>query len=267
MPDKEIPLTTAPASESSRQSARPIAVSILVPLMDETVSLSETVHSVMNENGSDIHEVICVVSKFTTREALAVASELENEYPGIVFTRCQERPFLGGALQDAFAWSTGSHILLMASDLETDPKAVRPLIATARQGWDIVATTRWNKGGSFAGYNPVKFVANWIFQKAIGALYRTSLTDLTFGYRIWRAEFLRNHEWTELRHPFLLECLLRPLLRGARATEIPVHWVPRKEGESHNPFWRNFLYFRIAFKLRFERRHALPVRGVAEANR
>jgi hypothetical protein len=44
--------------------------------------------------------------------------------------------------------------------------------------------------------------------------------------------------------------LLRPLLRGATATEIPVRWEARREGESHNPFWRNFLYFRIALRLR-----------------
>jgi hypothetical protein len=224
-----------------------------MPVMDETVSLRETVRIVMDENGADIHEVICVVSRFTTQPALAACGELEAAYPGIVWTRRQQLPYLGGALQDAFAWSTGSHILLMASDLETDPHTARPLIAEARKGWDIVATTRWKDGGGFDGYNPVKYAANWLFQKTIGALYHTPLTDLTYGYRIWRTPVLRHHDWRELRHPFLLECLLRPLRAGASATEIPVFWKARQEGASHNPFWRNFLYFRIAFKVRFER--------------
>jgi glycosyltransferase involved in cell wall biosynthesis len=237
-----------------------------MPVMDETVSLRETVQIVMEENGADIHEIVCVVSKVTTREALAVCRELEAAHPGIVWTRQQRLPYLGGALQDAFAWSTGSHILLMASDLETDPHTAKPLIAAARKGWDIVATTRWKEGGGFDGYNPVKYAANWLFQKAIGALYRTELTDLTYGFRIWRAEVLRNHDWREFRHPFLLECLLGPLLRGASATEIPVFWRGRKEGESHNPFWRNFLYFRIAFRLRFQRRN-VPTPSVAEVTR
>jgi glycosyltransferase involved in cell wall biosynthesis len=226
-------------------------VSIIMPVMDETTSLRETVEIVMHENGPAIHEIICVTSKFSTPAALAVCHELAGEWPGIVVVRQQTRPYLGGALQDAYEWATGSHLLLMASDLETPPHDAQRLIAESRKGWDIVATTRWQGDGGFRGYNPVKYVANWMFQKLIGALYHTSLTDLTFGYRIYRAEVLRNHEWSEFRHPFLLECLLRPLRRGATATEIPVFWEPRREGESHNPFWRNFLYFRIALRLRF----------------
>lgn len=225
-------------------------VSIIMPVMDETTSLRDTVEIVMHANGPAIHEIICLTSKFSSPDALAVCNELAGRWPGIVVVRQQVRPYLGGALQDAYEWASGSHILLMASDLETPPHAAKDLIDEARKGWDIVATTRWRGGGGFRGYNPVKYVLNWIFQKVIGALYHTNLTDLTFGYRIYRTEVLRNHEWTELRHPFLLECLLRPLKRGATATEIPVFWEPRREGESHNPFWRNFLYFRIALKLR-----------------
>lgn len=205
----------------------------------------------MTENVSAIHEVLCVTSKFTTTSALAVCNELAERWPERVLVRRQQRPYLGGALQDAYEWASGTHILLMASDLETPPHTVKELICEAMNGWDIVATTRWTATGGFSGYNPVKFVLNWMFQKIIGTLYRTRLTDLTYGYRIYRAEILKNHTWRELRHPFLLECLLRPLLAGATASEIPVFWEARREGESHNTFWRNFLYFRIAFALRF----------------
>jgi glycosyltransferase involved in cell wall biosynthesis len=248
-------------------ASKPISVSIIMPVMDETVSLRETVDIVMNENRpEDIHEIICVVSKFTKPGSLRVCEELAVAYPKLVWTRQQVKPYLGGALQDAFAWSTGSHILLMASDLETDPHAAKALIDEARTGCDIVATTRWKKDGGFAGYNPVKLMANWLFQKTIGLLYRTNLTDLTFGYRIWRTETLRGHQWQELRHPFLLECLLRPLLRGASSKEISVKWKARKEGESHNPFWRNFLYFRIALKLRWQAKNQLPAGPIAQVH-
>jgi glycosyltransferase involved in cell wall biosynthesis len=249
------------------ENAQPISVSIIMPVMDETESLRETVAIVMKENRpEDIHEVICVVSEFTKPESLGVCKELEAAYPQVVWTRQQVKPYLGGALQDAFAWATGSHILLMASDLETDPYAAKLLIAEARNGWDIVAATRWTKRGGFDGYNPVKLIANWAFQRAMGILYRTNLTDLTYAFRIWRTETLRGHDWEELRHPFLLECLLRPLLMDASATEIPSRWVARTEGESRSPFWRTFLYFRIALKLWFRGRGKSPVKSAAEVN-
>lgn len=251
--------------QPQQSGSKPIAVSVIMPVMDETVSLRETVQVVMDENSrSDIREIICVISRFTLPESLAVCRELEGMYPGVVWTRQQNRPYLGGAIQDAFDWATGTHIMLMASDLETDPHAAKSLIARAQEGWDIVATTRWT-GGGFQGYNPIKLIANWLFQKSIGMLYRTNLTDLTFGYRIWRTDSLRGHSWEELRHPFLLECLLRPLLRGASSTEIPVRWTARIEGESHNPFWRNFLYFRIAFKLWLRDRSKPALKSATEA--
>jgi dolichol-phosphate mannosyltransferase len=258
-------MTVSAAGSAGNTASERLAVSIIMPVMDETVSLRETVEIVMDECAGDVCEVICVTSRFTTKEAIVVCQELAARWPGVVWMRQQVKPYLGGALQDAFAWATGSHVLLMASDLETPPHDARKMIEEARKGWGIVATTRWSKGGSFGkGYNPVKYVANWIFQKAIGALYRTNLTDLTYGYRIWRTDLLRNQKWEELRHPFLLECLLRPLRRGTTATEIPVFWEPRKEGESHNSFWRNFLYFRIAFKLRVSSRHKLTAQDTAE---
>jgi glycosyltransferase involved in cell wall biosynthesis len=253
--------------QSGFKSFKPIAVSVVMPVMDETVSLRRTVQIVMDENPhEDIHEIICVVSRFTAAKSLEICRELEAAYPGVVWMRQQNRPHLGGAVQDAFEWAAGTHILLMASDLETDPHAVKTLIATAREGWDIVAATRWTKRGGFDGYNPVKLVANWAFQRTIGILYRTQLTDLTYAFRIWRAEVLRGHAWEELRHPFLLECLLRPLLMDATATEIPGRWVARTEGESRSPFWRTFLYFRIALKLWFRGRNKLPAKSTAEVN-
>ena len=251
---------------SAGMSAEPMSVSIIMPVMDETTSLRETVEIVVDENAPDLREIICVVSRFSTPQALEVCHELAVRWPELVVVREQTKPYLGGALQDAFSWSRGSHILLMASDLETEPHTAVRLIAEARKGWDIVATTRWTEEGGFTGYNPVKFVLNWVFQKTIGMLYSTKLTDLTFGYRIYRAETLRDLEWTEFRHPFLLECLLRPLRRGATSTEIPVSWEARREGESHNPFWRNFVYFRIALKLLLGPKSKSQGRAAAEVN-
>jgi glycosyltransferase involved in cell wall biosynthesis len=65
--------------------------------------------------------------------------------------RFQQRPFLGGAMRDAFDWASGSHVLMMASDLETDPATVKKLIGKAKDGYDIVTATRWRGGVGFRG--------------------------------------------------------------------------------------------------------------------
>jgi glycosyltransferase involved in cell wall biosynthesis len=232
-------------------------VSIILPVIDETGSLRETVDILLAENRSDICEILIVACERTSPPALAVAGELMRDHADVVQVRFQERPFLGGAMRDAFEWARGSHVLMMASDLETDPATVKKLIARAKDGFDIVTATRWKRGGGFHGYSRLKRLLNWIFQGIIGALYGTRLSDLTYGFRVFKARWVKEIAWEELRHPFLLETILKPLRLGATVVEIPSGWQARTEGDSHNSFWRNFVYFRIALKTRFRKKQEL----------
>ena len=75
---------------------------------------------------------------------------------------------------------------MMASDLETDPSIVPDLISQAKKKpAAIVTASRWASRGGFAGYGAHRVAANWVFQHLTSALYRTKLTDATFGYRLF----------------------------------------------------------------------------------
>ena len=250
--------------------ANTFEASVILPVVDETESLRETVRILLAENRSDIREILIVMGKITKPEARAAAESLVVQHPGLIFAKDQIKPFLGGAMQDAFGWAKGTHLLMMASDLETNPHDVRLIFAESKAGdWDIVTTTRWRgeKGGAeaFEGYNPIKYLANWIFQKSFALLYGTALSDLTYGFRVFKIDWVKKIRWEELRHPLLLETMLKPLRLGAKVKEIPTTWKARVEGESHNPFWRNFLYFRIALKTRFRPERELLVDAAALA--
>jgi len=122
----------------------------------------------------------------------------------------------------------------MGSDLETNPDDVHTLIEEEQKvPSGIVTTSRWIRGGEFHGYSPVKLLCNWIFQRFFSLLYLTRLTDMTFGFRIMPTGLAQAIRW-----------------------EIPTIWNPRIEGESQNPFFRNFEYFRIGFKARFANKNS-----------
>ena len=164
-------------------------------------------------------------------------------------------------MRDAFEWAAGSHVLMMASDLETDPATVKDLLAAARGGFDIVTATRWTQNGGFHGYHPVKYRLNLLFQKSIAWLHGASLSDLTYGFRVFKAEWVKGIEWEEFRHAFLLETILKPMRLGARIAEVPTVWRRRMEGTSHNSLAQHFGYFRIAWKTRFRRKETLLARS------
>jgi glycosyltransferase involved in cell wall biosynthesis len=239
-------------------------VSVLLPVVDETDALRQTMEILLREDRVYLHEVLILTGKPTTAEAWAVCREIESNYPGFVRIIEQKLPRLGGAMRAGFDAATGSHVLMMASDLETEPATVLPMIEAALDGADIVTATRWTRRGAIKGYQPLKFVLNWIFQHLVGAAYGTHLSDLTFGFRMFRSEWVKKIRWEEVGHPFLLETVLKPLRLGARVVEVPTTWRPRPEGVSHNGFFRNFVYFRIAFRVRFMPRNAMLTGAIDE---
>jgi hypothetical protein len=205
-----------------------------------------------------IREMIIVVCKKTIPESMAVIQKLQEQHGDFIVVLDQKLPFLGGALRDAFDICRGSHLIMMASDLETDPKYVGALVEAASKNPDsIVATSRWLEAGQFAGYSKIKLLCNWIFQRFFSVLYGTHLTDMTFGYRILPTKLVQSIRWEEVRHPFNLETIVKPLRLGVPATEISTSWHARIEGESQNPFFRNFEYFKIGLKTRFASRRSI----------
>jgi hypothetical protein len=145
----------------------------------------------------------------------------------------------------------------MAPDLETKPEDAPVLVAAAKANPDAVITaSRW-KGGGFSGYNPVKLSLNWIFQRIFAVIYMVNLSDMTFGYRILPTYLTKTIRWDELRHPFVLETIVKPLRLGIPVVEVPTSWTARVEGESANTFMRTFEYFRPGLRVRFMRRDAI----------
>lgn len=249
------------------EDSKAMKVSFLVTVLNETDSLRETVDTIFALAADSVQEVLIVIAAHTTASSRQVIRELADKYRPYVRVHEQRLPFLGGALREGFAEARGDFIMLMASDLETDPTMVPRFIAAMKAGqWDIVAGSRWLEGGGFEGYSRLKLALNYLFQKLFRVLYRTDLTDLTYAYRLYRRSALDGITWEELRHPFLLECLLKPLRRGARVTELPCTWRVRAEGRSANTLLQTFRYLRTAVKTRCVpvRRFSRPVRSDTE---
>ena len=234
------------------------SLSVILPVINETYLLKQTVDIIMDGCARDIAEILIVVCKKTSAESLKVCEELKQKYGSRIKVFRQTIPFLGGAMRDSFDRAAGSHTLMMASDLETPPDKVKDFIVEAKQHPDwIITGSRWIRGGGFEGYSPLKYFLNYLFQKLFSLLYFTHLTDMTYGYRLFPTALIKSLRWEETRHPFLLETIVKPLRLGIKVKEIPTAWKPRSEGDSQNTFLRNFQYFGIGFRVRFARREEL----------
>src|SRR5262249_11955120 len=191
------------------------SVSVILPVINETHSLLKTVDIIEGDCALDVKEYLIIVCNRTTLESKRICEQLQNTDPQRFILHYQKLPFLGGAIREAFDLARGSHIIMMASDLETDPRDVRRLIAMAKdKPGAIITASRWLQGGYFNGYNQLKLIFNFIFQKIFSLIFATCLSDMTYGYRIFPTRLVKSIVWEELRHPFLFETLIKPLRLG-----------------------------------------------------
>ena len=228
-------------------------VSVILPVINETFSLTKTVDLIVLQNQEDIHEIIIIISRTkTTIASKQIIKKLQLSYQNLIKVFNQDLPFIGGAIQKGFEEISGTHVIMMASDLETDPKDVKKLISTSRASPDsIVTANRWLVGGGFYKYNKIKLFLNYIFQNILKIIYSTNLSDITYGYRIFPSNIVKKISWEELKHPFFLETILKPIKLKTNIIEIPSGWKARTEGESQNNFMANFLYIKTALRIKF----------------
>ncbi|MHA2366076.1 MAG: glycosyltransferase family 2 protein [Candidatus Hodarchaeales archaeon] len=235
-----------------------ISITCVLPVLNETYSLDFTVQYLEKFCRKEIVEFLIIICDKTANNSLTICNYLKKRYFDKIKIHKQSLPYLGGALQEAFKLAIGSHVLLMGSDLETDPRTVPLMINELKTSKnDIILTSRWLKGGGFADYGPVKRILNFFFQNFFSILYQSKLTDLTYAFRIYDLRILKLFEWEDLKHPFLFECIIKPLRFNFKISEIPTFWQARTEGKSSNKFAKNFQYFSIGLRTRFRMKEKL----------
>lgn len=227
-------------------------ISVLIPVMNEVDSLNKTINIIENESSEEILEYIVILSPKSTNEAVSNVENLVDKSRGKIISKMQRYPGLGGAYVTGIESVSGEFLIMIASDLETDPYLVKKMIEISKSNKDLIITTsRWlGKESGFVGYGKVKLILNFIFQKWISIMFKSNLSDYTFGFRLYPTSSIRGIEWENRDFAFLLESILVPLKSGWKAIEIPHMWQPRIEGESNNSLKFFFAYFKTAVRIR-----------------
>lgn len=226
-------------------------IDIFMPVIDETWSLEKTINEIEKKSSKYTNKYLITISKKKThKKSIRIIKFLKKKYKKKIKIIYQTKPFLGGALLTAIKHIKSSHFVLMASDLETNPKFFHKLCDSSRKFKnEIFVATRWGTSNSFKGYSFIKLLLNKIFQIFFSKLFNTKLTDLTFGYRIYPSYVIKNLKLKELKHPILFESIIVPIKLGIKITELKSNWKSREEGRSHNLFITNFLYFRTGMRV------------------
>jgi glycosyltransferase involved in cell wall biosynthesis len=225
-------------------------LSVIVTVYTETYSVIETVERVIRNDSGSLREIILVVSPKASDETQRVARELAESNPLVKMHIQQVVPGVGWALREGMSLAKEECVAIMSGDLETEPEAVERMFQKMKEtGADVVVGNRWAKDGGFENYDRFKLVLNWLFQKIFKIIYRTSIDDLTYGFKILRKHVIDSIPWESEFHEIYIETTVKPLKWGYRLDQVPTVWIGRREGKSVNTFLRNFGYVKLALKV------------------
>ena len=103
------------------------SLSIIIPFIDELNSLKKTLKIITSRN-KDKKEFLIIISKRkTSYNLINKLKNLKKKYNLKIYY--QKRPFVGGAVKTGIKFSKNSHIVIMASDLETNPYDLKKMIS------------------------------------------------------------------------------------------------------------------------------------------
>ena len=228
----------------------PVRLSVILPVLAEKESLAQLVGCLHELADEVLHEILVIVAPGSPADTREICARTAQRFPTVRMLEQDHNPGVGLALRQGIAAATGTHILLMDSDGEMDVGTVPSMLAALeRTGADMVIGSRWVRGGGVEGYGRLKYVLNRGFQVIFRVLYRTSVRDLTLGFKLARAEVLKSFEWTSQFQDMGCETTVRPIRAGYRVTEVPTVWRCRTEGSSNNPLRRNFKYVKVALSV------------------
>lgn len=217
-------------------------VSVVIPAKNEARNLPW----VLGALPRGLHEVI-LVDGGSVDDTVAVA---RAHRPDIVVVG-QTRRGKGNALACGFAACTGEVIVMLDADGSAHPGEISSFLRALISGADFAKGSRFLAGGGSSDLTRLRTAGNGFFSFLTNLLYRTSFTDLCYGYNAFWAHCVEVFDLPPvdgvlplLGDGFEIETLIAVRVAGARlaVTEVPSFEHDRIHGASNlNTFrdgWR-----------------------------
>ena len=196
-------------------------MTILIPVLNQEKMLGRTIKEIRKVVKNPEIIVLYDVTKPELKNfALGEARKLGKAGVQTIF-RFNVRGF-GSALRIGFENSAGERILVMMGDMCDDPKTIPKMMEKMDSGFDIVAGSRFMKGGGIIG-SPKGQLSN-VVSKAISIFSNAKSSDITNAFRMYSRKVAENVKTETNSFDITTELTLKAASRGFRIGEVPTVW-------------------------------------------
>jgi glycosyltransferase involved in cell wall biosynthesis len=211
-------------------------ISLVVPVYNEADNILTFLGGVEGAV-CEPHEIL-IVYDFAEDNTLPAVAALS---PPCANVRLVQNTFGRGvlnALRAGFHASKGDVVLVMMADCSDDPRSVMPMARLVREGADVVAGSRYVRGGGQEGGPFLKRTLSRLAGMSLYYLAGLPIHDATNNFRAYSRRVIEQIPIQgEASFAVALELTLKAHWRGWRLAEVPTVWRDRTAGQSRFRLW------------------------------
>jgi glycosyltransferase involved in cell wall biosynthesis len=225
-------------------------LAIVLPVYNE----GDAVEPVLRALAAGVHTLheIVVVYDFDADTTVPVIARLRGELPGLRGLRNDRGRGVLNAMQAGIAGTTAPFVLISMADGSDEPGVVDPMVALARDGADVVAASRYMRGGRQLGGPRLKRLLSRTAGLTLHWFARVPTHDPTNNFKLYSRRFLDSVTIESTAgFELALELTVKATIAGRRVAEVPTTWRDRTAGQSNfklRKWLPHYLHwYRVAF--------------------
>jgi GT2 family glycosyltransferase len=214
------------------------SISVVLPVYNEDENIAACLRGLWSALAAHDHEIL-VCYDFDEDKTLPAIAAMSDKPPSVRLVKNTLGRGAAFAIRAGFAAAEGDVVVTTMADL-CDPPEVIPLMAEKiRAGADVVAGSRYMRGGSQSGGPLLKRTISRSVGWSMWWIAGLGTHDATTNFRAYSKKFLESIE-VESKTSFdiALELTVKAHLAGAAIDEVPSSWIDRTAGESRFRMWK-----------------------------
>jgi len=210
----------------------------VVPVYNEGENAVPTLRGVVGRTHTRPLEVL-VVHDFDEDTTVPVVIRLQSELPELRLHRNNIGRGVLNALKSGIAAAQAPYVLVTMGDGSDDAGDIDAMYALAQGGADVVAGSRYMRGGHQVGGPLLKRSMSRVAGLSLHWLGGLPIHDATSNYRLYSKRLLQRVT-IESTGGFELgiELTVKAYALGMRVAEVPTTWRDRTAGQSRFRLWK-----------------------------
>jgi glycosyltransferase involved in cell wall biosynthesis len=211
-------------------------ISLVVPVFNEADNIVPFLRDVETAVHQP-HEILLVYD-FPEDTTLPAVAAMEPSCAAVRLVHNTLGRGVLNALKAGFKASRGDVVLVMMADRSDDPRDVEAMAGLVRGGADVVAGSRYVRGGRQHGGPLLKRTLSRLAGMSLHYLAGLPIHDATNNFRAYSRRVIEEIPIEgEASFAVALELTLKAHWRGWRLAEVPTTWHDRTTGQSRFRLW------------------------------